>query len=96
MGVTGVLGFDLLVSVPIADAFPHCVGAIEELDEADAFFKEPPGEDTVTGEAGSVLVLGIVGSVGFEYGCGFLGEIGDLGDGHLHTGGQLVAGNAGG
>ena len=94
--MTGVLGLDHLVPVPVADAFTHGVGAIEELDEADALLKESPGEDTVAGEAGPILVLGVVGTVGLEDGCGFLGQIGDLGDGHLHAGGQFVAGNAGG
>ena len=73
VGVTRVLGLDRLVPVPIADAFTHGVGAIEELDEANTFFQETPGENAVAGEPGPVLVLGIVGPVSLEDGCRFLG-----------------------
>ena len=96
VGVSGVLGLDLLVSVPVADAFAHGIGSIEELDEADAFFQESPGEDAITCETGPILVLGVVGPVFLHYGSGFLGEIGHLRYGHLHAGSQFVAGDAGG
>jgi hypothetical protein len=36
-----VLVGNLFVSVPISNAFTHCVGAVEELHEAHIFFQQP-------------------------------------------------------
>ena len=47
-----VLRLERLVPVPVADAFAHRVGAVEELHEADAAFDQPPGEQAVAREAG--------------------------------------------
>ena len=57
-----VLRLERLVAVPVADAFAHRVGAVEQLHEAHAAFEQPPGEQAVAGEAGldRVRVVGAV------------------------------------
>ncbi|MFM1944028.1 MAG: hypothetical protein RI897_3010 [Verrucomicrobiota bacterium] len=96
--VLAVLFLEHLVSVPVADAFAAgLVGAIEELDEADAVFDEATGENTVSGIAGLEVFewgAGFVGTVHFEDMPGFGGEVADFGDGELHAGGEFVAGDA--
>ena len=51
--VFGGLRFQCFVPVPVADAFSAgLVGAVEKLDEAHAFFDQPPSEDAVFCEGG--------------------------------------------
>ena len=98
--VFGVLFFEKFVSVPVADAFAAgLVGAVEELDEADAFLDEASGEDAVAGVGGFKVadgIAGVVGAVKFADVFGFGAEVADFGDAELHSGRQFVAGYAGG
>ncbi len=96
--VFAVLFLQHFVSVPVADAFASgLVGAIEELDEADAVLDEATGEDTVSGVGGLEVFeggAGFIGTVHLEDVLGFGSEVADLGDGELHPGGEFVAGDA--
>ena len=65
---------------------------VEELHEADAALAEAAGHEGIVGEgAGLAGVL----AVEFEGGLGFVGNVGELGHGHLHAEGHLVLGDAG-
>ncbi len=66
-GVDVVLGLEGFVSVPIADALAHGVGAVEELDEAHAAFAQSARENAVSREGGFEGVW-IVGAVSVQRG----------------------------
>ena len=70
------------------------VGAVEELDDADAFFKEAAGEDAVLGVFFFEVGAG-VGAVLFMDGGGLVGEVHHFGNGDLHFACEFVAGDAG-
>jgi hypothetical protein len=89
-----VLFLELGVTVPVEVAGAG-VGAVEELDEADAAFDQAAGEDAVAGEGGFDRVGRVVGAVEAEDVGGFGGEIAEAGHAQLHTGGEFVAGDAG-
>lgn len=96
LGLHGVGVLNVGVTVPVGDAVSsRGVGAVEELDDADAFFEEAPGEDAVFG----VFLFEVgpgVGAVLFVDGGGFVGEVHHFGNGDLHFAGEFVARNAGG
>ena len=95
-GLHGVGVFDVGVGVPVGDAVAAGgVGAVEELDDADAFFEEFAGEDAVLGVFFFEVGAG-VGAVEFVDGCRFVFEIHGFGDGDLHFSGEFVGGDAGG
>ncbi len=61
--------------------------AVEELDEAHAALRQPPGEQAVGGERAGRSRLG---AVHLEHPVGLLREVGQLGHGRLHAVGHLV------
>jgi len=96
LGLHGVGILDVRVGVPVGDAIAAGgIGAVEELDDADAFFEETSGEDAILGiflfKVGSS-----VGAVGFVDGAGFAGKVHHFGDGELHLAREFVAGDAAG
>ena len=80
-------------------------GGVDEVDEADASFDQPPGEQAVSSEA-LVGVAGLAASALADFlaidpvqiACrpGFAREVDQLGRGGLHAVGQFVAGDAAG
>ena len=98
--VEAILVGEFLVTVPVAHPFSSgLIGAVEKLDEADALLDEPARENAVQRIGGAQvfgLRAGFIGAVKAENVSGFAREIGDLGHGQLHAGGEFVAGDTGG
>ena len=95
LSLPGVGVFDVGVAVPVCDAVSTGrIRAIEELDDADAFFEEAAGEDAVLGVFFFEVGAGI-STVLFVDGSGLVGEVHHFGNGDLHFSCEFVAGDAG-
>lgn len=95
LSLHGVGVFDVRVAVPVCDAVSTGrIRAIEELDDADAFFEEAAGEDAVLGVFFFEVGAG-VSAVLFVDGGWFVGEVHHFGNGDLHFACEFVAGDAG-
>ncbi|MFM1944913.1 MAG: hypothetical protein RI897_3895 [Verrucomicrobiota bacterium] len=94
VGEEGVGGFigegaaDVHVFDEVAVVVPS---AVVEVDEADALFGEASGEEAIGG-VGAVAGLG---AVHVEDVLGFVAEVHQVGDGHLHLEGHFIGGDAG-
>ncbi len=96
LGLYAVGVLDVGVGIPVGDAISAAgIGAVEELDDADAFFEEASGEDAVLGVFLFEIGSGIC-AVLLVDGGGLVGEVHHFGDGELHLAGEFVAGDAGG
>ena len=73
--VNVVLFFECFVTIPIADAFAHGIGAIEQLHETDTAFEQTPGEETIPGKRQLSVLLLSFAPYSFERGWAFVREI---------------------
>ncbi len=87
-GFIGEWAADVHIFDEVAVVVPS---AVVEVDEADAFFGEAAGEEAIGG-VGAVAGLG---SVHIEDVLGFVAEVHQVGDGHLHLEGHFVGGDPG-
>ena len=96
LGLHRVSVLDIGVGIPVGNAISAGgIGAIKELDDADALFEKAAGEDAVLGIFFFEIASGI-GAVLFVDGGRLALEVHDVRDGHLHFSRHLVGGDAGG
>jgi hypothetical protein len=70
----GVLIKNLLVAVPISNAFAHCVRAVEQLHKPHVFFEKPSCKNAVLRKARLVRVR-IIRTIGLQGVRGFRSKI---------------------
>ncbi len=92
-GGGGLVNVGAPALAPTAEAAVVIPIGMEELDEADVSFRHAAGEDAIGGVA---AWASRIGPVHFEDVLGFVGKVGEFGDGGLHPVGHFVLADAGG